>query len=172
MTPGLIERLEAAGEGSSPWTLWSEKRPENTKALYRWRIPARVVCGLLLRPEWTEKLALVGMGYDDNEWWPLSPSHWNGYKRTVPTGLEWRLAEEGETEPAWGGLDLLPDPWTGRPPRVSTKTRWIGAPIYEAEGFWLTHRFGSTGTWADVTKLAAAWNERAILKARATQEQG
>lgn len=149
------------------WTFWSDKRPENTAALYRWRIPARKVCGVVLRPEWTEKLTLVGMGYSDNEWWPLSPSHWNGYVRTVPAGLEWRLAEEGEVEPTWEGLDLAPDPWTGLPPRVRTKTRWVAAPIYEAEGFWLEYRFGRTGTWSDVSKMVVAWNDRAAI-AKAT----
>lgn len=148
------------GQRSVAWTLWEDKRPDDTTAMYRWRVPPRMVCGLLLQPEWSEKLALCGMGHSDSEWWPVT-SDWNGYTRSVATGLEWRLAEPGETDPTWVGLDLLPDPWTGLPPRVSAKTRWVSAPCYIAESFSISHRFGTSYGWTDGAKMVAAWNARA-----------
>ena len=38
------------------WTLWSEQQPTDAKLVYRWRIPAQEILGLVLQPEWSEKL--------------------------------------------------------------------------------------------------------------------
>lgn len=141
------------------WTAWAERRPMDPKALYRWRIPPRMICGVMLQPEWSSKLVLCGMGYDDAEYWPEGSS-WNGYVRSVAKGLEWRLAEPEETEIVWHGLDLLPDPWTGKPPRIGTNLRWIAAPVYEVESFSIGHYFGTSYGWTDLNKLMQAWNQR------------
>jgi hypothetical protein len=142
------------------WTLWSERRPEDTKALYRWRIPERNICGMMLRPEWGSKLHCVGMGYSDNEWWP-DGSHWDGYQRTVAAGLEWRLAVEGEGEAIiWEDLNLDPDPWTGNPPIIRGSTRYIGAPVYDVESFSIHSTFGERYGFTDLNRLQAAWNTR------------
>lgn len=162
----VAEILNAAE--ADVWTAWADKRPDDHKALYRWRIPARMICGLLLRPEWTEKLELCGMGWSDSEWWPAT-SDWNGYVRKVAPGLEWRLAKSDETGTTWEGLGLLPDPWTGKPPRVSVKTRWIGAPCYVAESFNISHRFGTSYGWTDAAKMVAAWNDRSTHPTGADQ---
>lgn len=145
---------------TNPWTLWAEQRPTDTRAAYRWRIPERMILGAMLRPEWTAELRLCGMGYADSEWWPAG-SHWDGYNRTVPAGLEWRLAEADETETVWGGLDLLPDPWTGKPPRVEVSTRYVAAPCWQAKSFSIKHRFGGLGPhWENVPAMVRAWNTR------------
>ncbi len=38
------------------WTLWSEQLPTDAKIVYRWRIPAQEILGLVMQPEWSEKL--------------------------------------------------------------------------------------------------------------------
>lgn len=141
------------------WRLWSEVRPTDTKAAYRWRVPERMICGMMLRPEWSGKLRLVGMGYDENEWWP-GGSHWNGYVRTVANGLEWRFAEEGEVDPVYHGLELLPSPFTGRAPKVEPKTRYIGAAPYDVESFNLKSYLVTTYGWTDARAMQNAWNTR------------
>lgn len=154
-------------EELADWTLWSERRPEDHKALYRWRVPERVICGKVLRPEWGSKLHCVGMGYSDNEWWP-DGSRWDGYQRTVAPGLEWRLALEGEGERIiWGGLNLADDPWSGNPPTVHDMTRYIGAPVYDVESFSIHSTWGERYGFADLNKLEAAWNSSATAKDKA-----
>ncbi|AIB11818.1 hypothetical protein ABAZ39_07365 [Azospirillum argentinense] len=143
------------------WTLWSERRPEDTKALYRWRIPARMICGMMLRPEWSAKLQYCGMGYGPSEWWP-EYSRWDGYVRSVPDGMEWRLAREGEDAESisWGGLDLLPCPHTGGALKVTYRGRWLHAGPWDAESLsiraWMVNSCG----WADANKMVANWNRR------------
>lgn len=146
----------------SEWILWSVARPIDTKALYRWRICTAVILGLPMRPEWSEKLHKCGMGYAESEWWPLF-SNWNGFQRSVHPKLEWRLAAENEPEGNvfWGGLDLLPCPFTGKQPVVDYKGRFIGSPPYQPE--WLcikSHMVSSVG-WIDAAKMRDAWNMRA-----------
>lgn len=146
-------------EGEEVWQLWSEVRPTDTKAKYRWRVPERMICKMLLRPEWTEELYLCGMGWGPQEWWPVF-SRWDGYNRSVVSGLEWRLAKDDETEIFWGGLDLLPSPFTGKAPVVRCTTPYIGAAPYQAERLsihsWMVESCG----WADATKMQSTWNRR------------
>lgn len=146
------------------WTLWSEIRPTDPTVTYRWRIPVKKICGMMLRPEWSSKLSLVGMGYAENEWWPLF-SDWNGYTRSVKAGLEWRVAEPDEKGVLWSGLELSPCPFTGNAPRVSYVGRWSIAPPYEAESLglhaWLVDRSG----FRDASEMAITWNRRASAPA-------
>lgn len=141
------------------WVLWSVRRPVNTEILYRWRIPARMICGMMLRPEWSAKLQCCGMGYGPREWWPRYSS-WNGWERSVPEGMEWRLAAPGEDEKTifWGGLDLLPCPHTGYPPNVGCSgAPWFTDRLYlEA---WMVRSYG----WTDAARMAEAWNRRAPI---------
>ena len=141
------------------WKLWSDEKPEDTKALYRWRVPARQILGMTLRPEWTAKLSFVGMGYDPGEYWPPF-SYWNGYVRTLPEGVEWRLAGEDETDIFWGGLDLLPSPFTGKPPKVEYCGLYIGAPPYKPEWLKIVSYMVGFNSWKDAAKMQAAWNTR------------
>lgn len=146
---------------SENWTLWAERRPEDTKALYRWRIPACKILGMDLRPEWSDKLRFVGMGYGDPEWWPPF-SNWDGYRRTLPAGTEWRLAAEHEAEDDifWGGLDLLPSPFTGKPPKVGYCGQFIGAPPYRPDWLKITSHMVNSIGWKDARKMQDAWNTR------------
>ncbi len=143
------------------WKLWSEERPTDNKALYRWRVSERKILGMMLRPEWSEKLHLCGMGFSDSEYWPTF-SDWNGYTRSVDPSLEWRLAapQEAENNIYWGGLDLLPCPFTGATPVVIYMGKFIGAPPYRPE--WLgikSHMVSSLG-WASAEAMRTAWNTR------------
>jgi len=96
----------------------------------------------------------------ESEYWP-SCSHWDGWNRSVPAGLEWRVAEPDEKDIYWGGLDLLPCPFTGKPPIVTYLGQWITAPAYCPE--WLgikSHMVDSLG-WRDAAKMRDVWNTRA-----------
>lgn len=166
MTPPPAPAVAEMVAPDTDWTLWYERRPVDTQALYRWRIASRKICGMELRPEWSGKLHLCGMGYGASEWWP-SGSHWDGYRRTMPKSLEWRLAKAEEPEGTifWGGLDLLPCPFTGALPRVTYSGRWIGAPPWEVEYLNLKSYLVDTH-FRDANKLAAAWNQRPPVSAR------
>lgn len=150
----------------SGWTRWADDRPSDHTAAYRWRVSARPILGLTLRPEWTEKLHCCGMGYAENEWWPPF-SHWNGYRRTVDPSLEWRVAAPDDMDLVYGGLDLLPSPFTGRPPKVVTSRRWIGAPPYLVEWIGIESYMVKSLGWTDAGKMRDAWNSRPALIAAA-----
>jgi hypothetical protein len=145
----------------SEWTKWTDKRPDDQKLSYRWRVSARIILGMMLRPEWTGNMRLVGMGYGEPEWWPPF-SNWDGYSRTVDPSLEWRLASEGEGENniLWGGLELLPCPFTGKPPQVTYCGRWIGAPPYLAESLSIESYLVRSSGWRNASGMAEAWNVR------------
>jgi hypothetical protein len=144
------------------WTKWSDERPPNEPGEYRYRIRAKI-CGMVMQPEWTEKMHYCGMGYGDAEYWPLTPCHWNGYSRYIThEGLEWSPVQD--SDPAgvvWGGLDLLPCPFTGAAPTVSAQGQLIGAPLWRSEALWI----GSPGVpkrrFTDANAMLAAWNTRA-----------
>ena len=38
------------------WTLWSEQQPTDASLVYRWRIPAQEILGLVMQPEWSDKI--------------------------------------------------------------------------------------------------------------------
>ena len=38
------------------WTLWSKQPPTDAKLVYRWRIPAQEILGLVMQPEWSDKI--------------------------------------------------------------------------------------------------------------------
>ncbi len=158
----LTPAPETAAPAFGTWQRWSEGKPVNPKLTYRWRVPERLILGLRMRPEWSEKMHFCGMGHAANEWWPPF-SHWNGYIRSIPDGTEWREAKDGEDEILWEGLDLLPCPFTGKPPRVEFKGRWIGAPCYQAESLsihaWMVSSYG----WTDAVRLQKTWNTRPAL---------
>lgn len=121
------------------WTLWSEQQPTDAKLVYRWRIPAQEILGLVMQPEWSEKL--FSPLCQPDIYFP-SCARWDGWKWHIPNGLEWRVASpnepEGEKGVVWGGLDLLPCPFTGKLPTVIYHGRYIGAPPYHAEWLGIT----------------------------------
>lgn len=145
---------------SAEWTKWSDRRPIDTDVTYRWRISPRMILGLMLAPEFSGKMRLCGMGYADSEYWPPY-SYWDGYSRSVPDDLEWRVAQPDETDIKWVGLDLLPCPFTGKEPKVEYSGRWIGAPPWSPESFSIkSHMVDSLG-WSNVAEMRDAWNLRA-----------
>lgn len=153
-----------------PWVRWHDERPKDGSALYRWRVPEMKILGMMLRPEWTAPLRLCGMGHSDREYWPLF-SHWNGYRRTLPKGTEWRLAanDEGENNIYWGGLELDNCPFTGKVPYVGYHGQYIGAPPYRPEWLHLTsHLVDKTG-FRSALKMQQLWNTRPTPKAKGAQ---
>lgn len=146
---------------SNPWTRWSIQRPAEQMLSYRWRIPARPILGLTMSPEWTGKLRLCGMGYSDAQYWP-DCSDWDGYRRSVPAGLEWRVASDNEKDITWVGLDLLPCPFTGKRPVVSYHGRWIGAPPFCPEYLSIRSHMVESNGWREAARMRDAWNRRPI----------
>lgn len=143
---------------SKNWTLWYDARPTDTNLVYRWRVSRRKILGLYLRPEWSAKLVLCGMG----EYWP-SGSNWNGSTRTVDKSLEWRVATDDEPEGSeFWDLGLLPSPFTGKLPKVTAKTQWIGAMPYNAEYLNIQSWLVDSSGWRDANELIKTWNTRYI----------
>lgn len=143
------------------WTKWSDQRPPNKPGEYRFRVVDIEVLGMTVTPEWTEKLSLCGMGYADSEWWPVSPCHWDGYRRYMTADIEWSEVREGDPEGVtWNGVELLPCPFTGKMPTIGYCGRYIGAPPYRPD--WLhikSHLVDKTG-FSSFKALISAWNTR------------
>ena len=147
------------------WTLWSERRPPNEDGLFRYRVRANIL-GLIMRPEWTEKMHLCGMGFDDAEYWPLSPCRWNGSRRYIThAGLEWSPIEHDDSgDVFWGEINLLPCPFTGTQPKIKAVGKWIGAPLWESEALYISSQMIPASRWTDAKKMVAAWNTRAPIE--------
>lgn len=160
-TPGSASRTTRADAIEvMEWTRWNDHRPTDHKAQYRWRVSPREILGLTMQPEWTVKLKCVGMGYS-NEWWP-DCSRWDGYRRTVDSSLEWRMAKDYEIEPTFHGLELLPNPFTGLAPRVVTLGRYIGSPIWELQWIGIESYLVRSLGWTNAAKMRDAWNRRPL----------
>lgn len=149
------------------WMLWSEQRPTDAKIVYRWRIPAQEILGLVMQPEWSDKIFSPLCQPDI---YCPSCAKWDGWKWHIPKGLEWRVASpdepEGEKGVVWGGLDLLPCPFTGKLPTVIYHGRYIGAPPYHAEWIGIaSHIIRSIG-WHSAKDMRDAWNMRYIPEPR------
>jgi hypothetical protein len=161
MTALNSEGLEKAAERK--WTKWSERRPPNASGAFRFRCHCEVL-GLLLTPEWTEKMTLCGMGYSDPEWWPLSSCHWDGYRRYIThAGLEWSEAQADDPDGVvWGGLDLSQCPFTGEAAKIKAHGRYIGAPIWHTEAMSVGSSAVPFRRFTDAKKLVEFWNRRAL----------
>lgn len=73
-------------EGAA-WNNYSETKPE-AEGVYEWRVPSRRVSGLIVTfLAWME---MRNAGYSQQ----LAPSfsHWDGYRLTIPAGVQWRRA--------------------------------------------------------------------------------
>lgn len=151
----------SAAEPGRKWTLWSDSRPPNASGSYRYRCRCEIL-GLVLTPEWTEKMTLCGMGHGDSEWWPLSPCHWDGYQRYIThAGLEWSEISPNDPEGVvWGGLDMLPCPFTGAPPRIQAHGRYIGAPLWHSEAISVGSRAVASRRFTSTKAMVEAWNTR------------
>lgn len=151
----------------SIWTRWNDARPEDPTKFYRWRAGVFDLLGMKLCPEWSEKMSRCGMGYGEPEYWPLSACHWDGRSRYPHSPyLEWREATPEEADARapilWGGLDLLPCPFSGRTPRVGYSGRYIGAPPYHADSLYISNWMGGLDHyWNNAAKMQARWNTRA-----------
>lgn len=153
-----------------PWQKWYLRRPPNECGSYRFRVSPREILGKVMAPEWTAKMFLCGMGYDESEWWP-DFSHWDGYRRSVDASLEWRelsdIEDPKDDALIFNGLDLLPCPFTGKPPKIVQLSQWIGAPPYQLEWIGVRSAFVNSLGWRDANALAAAWNTRSPSQAPA-----
>lgn len=151
------------------WTAWADARP-SARGLFWWRLPEAVYGGVALRPEWIEEVALHGMGYAESQLWPRF-SNWDGYRRTVPAGLEWAPAEEtarkGMTLIAFEGLASCPFCGAAVPLLGDDRLKDGGARLYSVPFKpWLFRaacRCGIAATpWREnVAEVLAVWNRRA-----------
>lgn len=154
------------------WIDWAERRPTEAK-WYWWRTPARDHGGLELQMEFAAKMSLHGMGYADSELWPENVSHWDGYHRTVPAGLQWLEGVEIEEPPKYGhppvrfpSLSLSPCPFCGNQPKVEAHERprsggfYIGAKIHRANHFKIQCCIIHTLEGWDFARIVERWNTR------------
>ncbi len=140
------------------WRNWPENRPEG-KALCWWRVAPRMIGAIEWRPEWVDETHFVGMGYSANEWWPPM-SNWDGYKRTLPKGLQWRPAREDERKSLVVPIDVAPCPICGSAPHWDVSGSWATAAPYLATQFTIGHCFARLQYFTDLPKMLARWNKR------------
>lgn len=161
-------------EPAPEWKRWYDERPPNERAILAFRLRDVVVLGATVTVEWVDELHCCGMGYADAEWWP-GWSHWNGYDRSLPKDLEWRrptpieykhcaeaYSHQRPTDVTYTGpnVALLPDPFTGHPPRVEGRTRFIGAGPWLLEGVSIGGYLGAVHR-SSFVEAAKVWNYRA-----------
>lgn len=151
----------------SNWIKWSQARPQDPAKLYRWRVSPRLILGLELQPEWTEKMRLCGMGYKDSEYWPASATYWDGSNRTYDPSLEWREALENEKESdefiQWNGLNLLNNPFDDSVPKIKIFRMYASSPPYEIEYMSIDSGFIHFIS-RDAKHLVEKWNQRVPIK--------
>lgn len=122
---------------------------------YLWRIKARSYDGMILQPE-----AFALMREDG---WP-SFAHWDGYKKTVPDGLEWSVG----SEPKFGNLVLKNCPFCGKVPMLDYYTSdfgrgaIVGAMPWEANMFAISccGLIGTRFRYSKLKQLVDSWNHR------------
>ena len=154
-------RIDSCGQGRE-WTRWSEQRPPNAPGSYRYRASFDLL-GIPVAAEWEEEMRLCGMGYADSEYWPLRSCYWNGYRRYITIdNLEWSVVQAYDSpEIEWFGLDLLPCPFSGQPPRIEASGQYIGAPLWRTEAVWLSSSHVPKRRWTDAVAMRDTWNTRA-----------
>ncbi len=148
--------------GDRVWTKWADERPPNEAGTFRYRVRAEIL-GMIVTPEWSEKMELCGMGYGEREWWPLTSCYWDGYRRFIThAGLEWSLPRDDDApDVTWHGLELLPCPFTGKPPRVKAQGRYIGAPTWHSEALWISSQVVPQIRFTSAKRMVEVWNTRA-----------
>lgn len=154
------------------WINCRDRRPTDPSILYRFRLaqPTNIL-GLMLQPEWIDRLHYCGVGHG-NEWWPPY-SDWNGWSRSVHKDLQWQPTDYtieldckklvlplGVQREIWHGFDLLPCPFTGRQPKVTWTPRYICGPIYEPKSLSITSGLVSLQYYEDAKLLQELWNTR------------
>lgn len=150
------------------WIAWATQRPDQA-GLYWWRARQAIYGWMPLRPEWCGKLDLMGMGYQKKQLYPYC-SHWDGYQRTVPAGLEWRSAEVGDKDGdvRWPDFRVLPCPFCGATQRLqSVQGSSLGGVVitltpHKHNRFWWACKCGmaSTPHSENLVALVSAWNQR------------
>lgn len=114
-----------------------------------------------MQPEWSDKIFSFPCKPDI---YCPSCAKWDGWNWHIPNGLEWRVASpdepEGEKGVVWGGLDLLPCPFTGKLPTVIYHGRYIGAPPYHAEWLGIESYIVRSIGWYSAKDMRDAWNTR------------
>lgn len=68
------------------WTLWSKQPPTDAKLVYRWRIPAQKILGLVMQPEWSDKIFSFPCKPDI---YCPSCAKWDGWNWHIPNGQDW-----------------------------------------------------------------------------------
>jgi len=155
------------------WTPFTDARPPEA-GLFWFRLLPASYGGVACRPEWVGEVSLCGDGGDRRNPWP-NMSHWNGYERTVPAGLEWRAFSDMDKvaglrngDHVIPGLTIWPCPHCGTPASLECDDRpeGGGARLYTAPFrpnlFKITCRVCWIGTrqYRDLKALLDSWNRR------------
>ncbi len=146
------------------WTKWSDKRTPEDGNIYRFRVATKVL-GMDMVVEWSEEQRSCGMGYGEPRYWPLTPCHWDGYRRyMINNNIEWSFLQEGDSKDSkdviFHGLNLIPCPFTGKQPKVRWFGRYCSSPPFILE--WIgvqSHIIDFTRR--DANELQKLWNQRA-----------
>jgi hypothetical protein len=139
------------------WEKWKVERTPDDNRVYRFRTYANVL-GTDMWVEWSEQQCLCGMGFYASQYWPIGPCYWDGYRRYMTSDIEWSESIDGDSkEVIFHGLNLLPCPFTGKPPKVLHFTR--RAP-YQLEWIGIESHMVKSTCWGNVKEMCEAWNMR------------
>lgn len=128
------------GPTPGPWVRYEDQRPES-EGIYAWRVPSVALSGALVTfHAW---MRVRGAGFKT----VISPSfdHWDGYRVQVPSGTEWRPADDG-AECKWHevvrvgveGLDFCVCPYCNKTPILDGYQRGASGGIVVSND---VHRF-------------------------------
>jgi len=145
------------------WIKFDDARPIKT-GLCWFRAPAKEHGNLLIQTEWVDEITMCGMGYDKSQPWPISLTHWDGYRRTnQEQETEWRYPEPDESVKAYQaifiGFDLKTCPFCGGNPKIEAKHNTVYYPVTFAKEFILNCCISRIGP-ASAESVQDRWNNR------------
>ena len=148
---------------------WADCRPPDARSVVLLR--AKMARFPDITVEWLSEMTLHGMGYAKSQFWPSGLSSWDGYKRTVPDGVEWKPANEtGKIRYSvnYIGLGLLSCPFCGKPPEVNSG-QWHGRalsltyhPIFDNQFRVLC--CNGLNIRGDLSQIRKIWNTRKAVE--------
>jgi hypothetical protein len=146
------------------WFSFSDVKPSE-EGLYKFKLPYRNVGGLELQPEWVDEVKDRGGYNEPQNLWPAF-AHWDGYSRSVPSGLKWRPLKENEKKDDYqfNGLDLKDCPFCGSKAKVNWNYTFIGSRIFNAHEFSIACTgcyLAKSPTTSDLKRMVEIWNKRA-----------
>lgn len=148
----------------SDWTYYRDRKPEQKRAYYQWRIESKVTPGLFIL--FLAEMRLRGAGFEST----YSPEfdHWDGYRVLVPNDTQWRAIPEGVATPSQSyrftraepeGVENLACPYCGRIPTWNVRCSGYTNP-HHIDSWGLTCcSFGGTAQVDDPRKLAERRNK-------------